>query len=127
MQISGNDSNLNYIHEEFKSRLNIGNDKTSKVIPGFSYLSTTYEGIWRSGCIARPFSTSKLVGGEWSASSHCRLTPHPYPRNSPSTHSTACCVGPRADQEVMKNTLQGIDRSSSPQPGRYTDRVVSVL
>jgi hypothetical protein len=37
--------------------------------------------------------TSALVGGEWSASRSCRLTPG---ERTPGTHSTGGRVGPRA-------------------------------
>jgi hypothetical protein len=46
---------------------------------------------WGSGGIAPPFVTSALVGAEWLASHHDRITPGEI---APGAHLVEGCVGP---------------------------------
>jgi hypothetical protein len=67
-----------------------------------------------SGCIARPFLTLALDGGEWSASRPCRFTSG---ETAPCTHRIGDWVGPRAGLDTTGNRT----RTVQPVARRYTD------
>jgi hypothetical protein len=73
------------------------------------------------------FLTSALVGGEWSATRHCRFTP--------GTHFIGGWVDPRAGLDDMEKwkffTLLGLEFPSpivvQPIASRYTDWAIPAL
>jgi hypothetical protein len=50
-------------------------DAAVKIVPVLNIEVARHEDVWRSGCRMHVFSTSSVVGAEWSATRAGRFTP----------------------------------------------------